>query len=376
MGINKRTKHIQLRFLSIQDLHQAGQLVLRRASTENNPADTFTKTLPAAHLQRHLSAVGLQTDVANEAGDYNHIFLVVDNKKQKQQQAPWNQQLRPHQALQVVQLRSATTTDHRQQRSGQHISTVQLSGGTFPTTTADNFQQVEQHQSAGSSEQQRQEQQTTSGGRLVLHNELFMIQHQAEFGEQPQDPPTSATTRSEFQRSSLEIIADAINRQQQTRGRRQLSPQPILTSLSTSSVGEMHQSQRSNDDNQDRGEATTKEEEERQQPRRRRQLQDIKKEEGSKDNKKEDIKKETATTTKKEGTKKEEKVKKEEGGREGEGRRREDRQRQRQPSSQPRRWTTTTKMTAALFFLISFPLFIFHLSRPLSESTGSTRDRE
>ena len=75
MGINKRTEHIQLRFLWIQDLHQAGQLVLRRVSTENNPADAFTKTLPAAHLQRHLPTVGLQTNVANEVGEYNNIFL-------------------------------------------------------------------------------------------------------------------------------------------------------------------------------------------------------------------------------------------------------------------------------------------------------------
>ena len=34
----------------------------------NNPADAFTKPLAAAPLQRHLSAVGIQTDVANEAG--------------------------------------------------------------------------------------------------------------------------------------------------------------------------------------------------------------------------------------------------------------------------------------------------------------------
>ena len=129
MGINKRTKHIQLRFLWIQDLHQAGQLVLCRVSTESNPADAFTKTLPAAHLQRHLPAVGLQTDVANEAGEYNNIFLVVDNiKKQKQLQAALCQQLRPQQAPQVVQLRSATTTGQQQQRSGQQISILQLSG--------------------------------------------------------------------------------------------------------------------------------------------------------------------------------------------------------------------------------------------------------
>ena len=216
MGINKRTKHIQLRFLWIQDLHKSGQLVLRRVSTENNPADAFTKPLAAAPLQRHLSAVGLQTDVANEAGEYNNIFFVVDNikkknnKKQKQQQAALCQQQRPQQALQVVQLRSATTTGQQQQRSGQQISILQLSGGTSPTTL-DNWQQIDQHQSAGSSLQQQQEQQTTSDGQLFFHNELFMIQHQADSLEPPQDPPTSATTRSESQRSSLEIIAEALN---------------------------------------------------------------------------------------------------------------------------------------------------------------------
>ena len=129
MGINKRTKHIQLRILWIQDLHQTGQLVLRCVSTENNPADASTKTLPAAHLQRHPPAVGLQTDVANVAGEYNNIFLVVDNiKKQKQLQAALCQQLRPLQAPQVVQLRSATTTDQQQQRSGHQISILQLNG--------------------------------------------------------------------------------------------------------------------------------------------------------------------------------------------------------------------------------------------------------
>ena len=64
-------------------MHQAGQLVLRHGSTENNPADAFTKALPAAHLQRRLPAVGLQTDVANEAGEYNNILLDVDNVRKQ-----------------------------------------------------------------------------------------------------------------------------------------------------------------------------------------------------------------------------------------------------------------------------------------------------
>ena len=164
MGINKRTKHIQLRFLWIQDLHQSGQLVLRRVSTENNPVDAFTKPLAAAPLQQHLSAVGIQTDVAHEAGEYNSIFFVVDNinkknnKKQKQQPVALCQPLHPQQALQVVQLTSATTTG-QQQRSGQQISILQLSGGTSPTTTLDNWQQIDQHQSADSSVQQQQQEQ-------------------------------------------------------------------------------------------------------------------------------------------------------------------------------------------------------------------------
>ena len=287
--------------------------------------------------------------------------------------------MRPQQALQVVQLTSAATTGLQQQRSGQQISILQLSGGISPTTI-DNQQQIDQQQSADSSvQQQQQKQQTTSDGQLFFHNELFMIQHQADSLEPPQDSPISATTRSESQRSSLEIIAEALNRQQQRRGRRHLSPQPILTPLSTSSVGEMHQSQRSNSDNHDRGEETTKEEEERRQPRQRRLQQDIKKEEGSKDNKKEDNERETTTTKKEEATKRDEKIEKEEGKvkEEEKGRGEEDRRRRRQPSSQPRQWTTTTIMTTTLFLFlfISFSVFIFHLPRPLSESTGSTRER-
>ena len=122
MGISKRTKHIQLRFLWIQDLHQAGQ----------------------------------------------HVLCCVP---------------------QVVQLRSATTTGQQQHCSRQQISILQLSGGTSPTTL-DNWQQIDQHQSAGSSlQQQQQEKRTTCDGQLFGHNELFMIQHQADSSEQPRDVP-------------------------------------------------------------------------------------------------------------------------------------------------------------------------------------------
>ena len=363
MGINKRTKHIQFAFV---DSGFASSLATCSSSCFNReqPNKCFHQNTSSCSSSTTSSRRWSSNQCCQRSLEHNNIFLVVDNiKKQKQLQVALCQQLRPQQAPQVVQLRSATATGQQKQRNGQQSSILQLSGGTSPTTL-DNWQQVDQHQSAGSNlQQQQQEQQTTCDGQLFVHNELFMIQHQADSSEQPRDPPPiSATTRSEFQRSSLEIIAEALNRQQQRRGRRHLShlsPQPILTPLSTSSVGEMHQSQRGNDDNHDRREATTrttKEEEERQQPRqRRRQQQDIKMEEGSKDNKKEDIKRETTTTKKKEETtkKEERKVKEEE-----EGKGEEDSQRQRQPSSQRRTWATATIMTATLFFSISFSLFI------------------
>ena len=41
------------------------------------------RMLAAARLQRHLPAVGLQTDVANEVGQFDKIFFVVDNIKKQ-----------------------------------------------------------------------------------------------------------------------------------------------------------------------------------------------------------------------------------------------------------------------------------------------------
>ena len=49
---------------------------------KTTPADAFTTTLPAAHLQRHPSAVGVQTHVASKAGNYNKIVVIDNIKKQ------------------------------------------------------------------------------------------------------------------------------------------------------------------------------------------------------------------------------------------------------------------------------------------------------
>ena len=120
----------------------------------------FNREQPSRRIHKNTSSCSSSTTSSRSwlTGEYNNIFLVVDNtKKQKQHKAALCQQLRPQQARQVVQLgrqlQPATTTGHQQQRSGQHLSILQLSGGTSPTTL-DNWQQIDQHQSAGSSLQQ------------------------------------------------------------------------------------------------------------------------------------------------------------------------------------------------------------------------------
>eukprot|EP00971_Amphidinium_carterae_P118143 2340834-Amphidinium_carterae.1 len=54
LGLNKKTKHVQLKFLYIQDVVQRGELIIKKIPTTHNPADVLTKHLPAATIQSHL----------------------------------------------------------------------------------------------------------------------------------------------------------------------------------------------------------------------------------------------------------------------------------------------------------------------------------
>ena len=54
LGVNRRSRHIALRYLWIQDLRQAGEVDIKRVTTHESPADIYTKLLPAPVLQKHL----------------------------------------------------------------------------------------------------------------------------------------------------------------------------------------------------------------------------------------------------------------------------------------------------------------------------------
>eukprot|EP00971_Amphidinium_carterae_P206998 4106867-Amphidinium_carterae.5 len=61
LGLNKKTKHVQLRVLYIQDIVQHGQLTINQIPTSHNPADILTKHLPSATILSHHDQLCLQT---------------------------------------------------------------------------------------------------------------------------------------------------------------------------------------------------------------------------------------------------------------------------------------------------------------------------
>ncbi len=59
MGVGRRTKHIQLRYLFLQELVSSKEILLRKVPTADNLADLFTKYLPDRTLKELRTRVGL-----------------------------------------------------------------------------------------------------------------------------------------------------------------------------------------------------------------------------------------------------------------------------------------------------------------------------
>ena len=59
IGTGKKTKHVELKHLFIQQLVAVNHLRIIKIHTNDNPADIFTKYVSAETLQRHLTSVGL-----------------------------------------------------------------------------------------------------------------------------------------------------------------------------------------------------------------------------------------------------------------------------------------------------------------------------
>ena len=73
LGLTRKSKHVQLRFLFMQDLVASGQLKLSKIPSERNPADVLTKYMQASTLHKLLPKLGVMT----RAVDSKELLSVI-----------------------------------------------------------------------------------------------------------------------------------------------------------------------------------------------------------------------------------------------------------------------------------------------------------
>ena len=62
-GLGKKAKHIELRYLYMQDLVASGVLTVKKVGTLDNMSDLLTKYLSAETTSKHSSALGIVDSV-------------------------------------------------------------------------------------------------------------------------------------------------------------------------------------------------------------------------------------------------------------------------------------------------------------------------
>ena len=74
LGLTRKSKHVQLRYMVIRDLLANGQLQLSKIPAGKNPAAMLTKHLTASNLHKLLSKLGVKT----RAADSKELLSVVN----------------------------------------------------------------------------------------------------------------------------------------------------------------------------------------------------------------------------------------------------------------------------------------------------------
>ena len=74
IGSSKKAKHIDLKYLFIQQLVQSGVLSIHKISTRDNPADILTKYVSAEVLNKHLYMAGIQCPQHHNIAECMYIF--------------------------------------------------------------------------------------------------------------------------------------------------------------------------------------------------------------------------------------------------------------------------------------------------------------
>ena len=75
LGLNKRSKHIALRYLFFQDIQATGLVNIQRVTSRNNPADIYIKCGTFPVLERHLRHNGI-IEWHIEEGEINYFHIL------------------------------------------------------------------------------------------------------------------------------------------------------------------------------------------------------------------------------------------------------------------------------------------------------------
>eukprot|EP00971_Amphidinium_carterae_P080512 1593140-Amphidinium_carterae.1 len=59
LGMSKKSKHIELKYLHLQGSVESGVITVHKIGTQNNASDNLTKFMPHSTLSKHFSKVGL-----------------------------------------------------------------------------------------------------------------------------------------------------------------------------------------------------------------------------------------------------------------------------------------------------------------------------
>ena len=75
LGLNKRSKHIALRYLFVQDIQATGLVNIQRVTSRNNRADIYTKCVTSPVLERHLRHNSI-IELHIEQGEINYFHIL------------------------------------------------------------------------------------------------------------------------------------------------------------------------------------------------------------------------------------------------------------------------------------------------------------
>ncbi|KAK1602748.1 hypothetical protein QYE76_016410 [Lolium multiflorum] len=142
---HKRLKHIKLRYHSIREYIEDGEVKICKVHTDLNVADPLTKALPRAKHDQHQNAMGVR-HAGCQMGQRRTWCLTVSplhegeaNCKQKQEQQALHYELHKNIALQrrvtLGQAENIRTLKNENAELNKQLADAQAAGGTFMSIT-------------------------------------------------------------------------------------------------------------------------------------------------------------------------------------------------------------------------------------------------